>query len=102
MSGIAVCFKVARLPLSDWPSPLLLLEESNSPASCSATLGVSSSWSHFVMAMYSLQSGLRLPHLGHLQSAHAHDHLNLQLPSNPALQVTPAGSVCRQAMRAVH
>ena len=37
--------------------PLLLVDESGSPVSCSATLGVSSSWSHFVMAMYSLQSG---------------------------------------------
>ena len=37
--------------------PLLLDEESGSPVSCSAMLGGSSSWSHFVMAMYSLQSG---------------------------------------------
>ena len=37
--------------------PLLLDEESGSPLSCSAMLGGSSSWSHFVMAMYSRQSG---------------------------------------------
>ena len=52
--------------------------------SCSATLGTSSSWSHLVMAMYSLQSGCVS-----LTSATCIIH------RHPLMSMSEAPSVCR-------